>query len=415
MTAATSPAPLDPAPTPSDARDPVVAEMLRGHASLEEIAAGLDLTTRQRLAVRMAALAVHAYRVGVLPLRGARVRRLRAELDALCGQRIRTLGPASAHFTEADRATFERDGVLGPFAVMTPDEAAALAARVQAGFERGFEGGDVLGADFEATLRRHGAWDRQMAGMHQGLRLPALREVLRRPAVADRLAGILGEDVICWRTQFFEKGPGAEGTFWHQASTFRESSDAPKLAPTRPIDAPIAQLTVWMALTDVSVRTAAMRILPGSFADGRLERLYALAMDELPLFLALLPPAWLETCIAVNRHTTGNFVRSQAAFEAALGLLGGSPFAGREVRDLEMRAGQCVIFTSMNVHGAHGNTTADRTRLAFVARCAASHVRVTQPTFVFPTPEGRAVAPLPEVNCFRIRGEGLGVNRLMPD
>ena len=53
--------------------------------------------------------------------------------------------------------------------------------------------------------------------------------LLGRDEIVHRLASLLGDDLICWRSQFFEKAPGADGTYWHQAGTFRESSLRPKL------------------------------------------------------------------------------------------------------------------------------------------------------------------------------------------
>lgn len=418
MMSATRPDQMVPSAPEPAAPDPVLAEMLRGYPALEQVVDDLDLSWWQRVQLRLMVLAVHLYRFVILPFRRTAVRELETRLESLRGARIRALGPRSGlpHFPESERQAFERDGVIGPFPAMPRAEARAVAAGLCADFDAGFGGETVLDDAFAAELARHGAWSKQMAGMHQGLRMPELRDVIRRPAIAQRLAGILGDDVMCWRTQFFEKAPGAAGTFWHQTSTFRESSAAAKLEPTRPMDEAIVQLTVWMALTEVTIDTGALRIMPGSFSDGRIEHLYYFAKDNLGLFLSLVPSARLATYLAVARFATGNFVRSQAVLEAAVDLLDASPFTGRTVRDLEMQPGDCVIFTSMNMHGSHANTTADRRRLALVARCIPGHVRVSQPVFDYPTPDGRATCALPDVTCFQVHGtDAHGINRVIAD
>lgn len=404
------------------ARDPVLAEMLRGYRPLDAVAAELELSLRQRLLVRLVVVLAHLYRVLVLPLRRGRLRALDAELEALRGLRIRTRGERDdlAHFPESERRAFERDGMLGPFEVMPPAEAVALAGRIRDGAATDFDGEAVLGGALKETLERHGAWNLQMAAMHRGLRDPDVRDVMRRPAVAERLAGILGDEVLCWRTQFFEKGPGAGGTFWHQTSTFREASAASKLEPTRPMDEAIVQLTVWTALTEVTVANGALRIVPGSFTDGRVEHLYYFVKDNLLLFFAALldrvPTADIATYVAIARYAMGNFIRSQTVLEAVIEYLGETPFAGRSVRDLELRPGEAVIFTSLNMHGSYPNITDDETRLALVGRCAANHVRVQQPHFDYPTPEGTVACDLPPVTCFQVHGQDShGLNRLLPD
>jgi len=53
------------------------------------------------------------------------------------------------------------------------------------------------------------------------------------PAIVERMAQLLGPDLLLWRSQFFPKYPGMGGTGWHQATsylndTFRTATLTPK-------------------------------------------------------------------------------------------------------------------------------------------------------------------------------------------
>ena len=100
------------------------------------------------------------------------------------------------------------------------------------------------------TLRRTGQWNLNYGGMYRALQYPKLEKLLSRPEITQRIASLLGNDLICWRSQFFEKPPGAKGTFWHQQGRFRELSKKPKLIAPAGVDDAMVQLTAWVALTD---------------------------------------------------------------------------------------------------------------------------------------------------------------------
>jgi non-heme Fe2+,alpha-ketoglutarate-dependent halogenase len=78
-----------------------------------------------------------------------------------------------------------------------------------------------------------------------------------------RVRSILGDDVLCWRTEFFPKYPGDEGTDWHQADTFANASGRPQLI--WPEDSEFGgTITVWTAFTEANEKTAALRFIPGT-------------------------------------------------------------------------------------------------------------------------------------------------------
>ena len=56
-------------------------------------------------------------------------------------------------------------------------------------------------------------WKLDWSGVYQALRHQGLWNLTTAPAIAHRLASLLGDDMMSWRTQLFEKEPGAAGTF----------------------------------------------------------------------------------------------------------------------------------------------------------------------------------------------------------
>ena len=373
--------------------------------------------------VRVVKILIFLYKIFVLPLKAKKRQQMAQQLEELKDIQLRVkrsnLQPASdnAYLTETEIQAFEKRGYISPFRVISEEEAKELRKLAENQFNSDFDGECYLGKEIPEILKRHDAWNINVGGLYQGLRLKEYRELLRKPAIADRLASILGEEVLCWRSQFFEKKPGSVGTFWHQNSVFRETAASNKLELTQEMDAPIVQLTAWVALSDVTVENGAMRLMPGTFKDARLEQMYNFAQDDLMLMLTQLPAKQLDVLLKAAFFSTGSFIRSQAVFKVVTQLLP-DLFQEAEVVDLTMKAGECVIFTSLNMHGSYPNITEDDTRFAFVGRCTANHVKIfanTEKT-TYPTPEGVKGFQLPEVSNFQVHGEdSFKLNRIMTD
>ncbi|MCA9693388.1 MAG: phytanoyl-CoA dioxygenase family protein, partial [Myxococcales bacterium] len=365
--------------------NPTLNEMMRGVAPLEQLARTLSLTPAQRLRVRLLHGVVAAWRQWLRRSHRARAKReaFQLELRRHTGLTLRGRHPdlpglraRSAHALSDDAvAAFEREGVLGPFEVLPPSEAEALAEHLDRWHEPDLTPTSVFPTRIQDVFRRAGTWSLAWSSHFQAHRKRPLWELVTSAPIAHRVASLLGEDVLCWRTQAFPKPPGAPGTFWHQASVFREAAKRPKLAPPPACPPGMAQLTVWVALRDVTMANGALRILPGTFADSRLEALGSYAQDHLLPFLAEVPPERLDAILRVGLYSSGSFGRAQAIFDATLSQLEGL-FDDREVRDLTLRAGQAVVFSSLNVHGSYANTTTDQHRLAFAGRYTAGDVAV---------------------------------------
>src|SRR5512139_2676392 len=114
--------------------------------------------------------------------------------------------------TPEQREQFHRDGFIGPFDLYEEAEMEQylrtlrpkLLSTRRAVYS---QGSGVSGVTNLANYDRH-------------LDVDFLARHITRPEIVDRVASILGPDVLCWRSEFFPKYPGDEGTDWHQADNF---------------------------------------------------------------------------------------------------------------------------------------------------------------------------------------------------
>src|SRR4051794_1271402 len=111
--------------------------------------------------------------------------------------------PAVFTLTPEEQATFWRQGFIGPFPVLDEDEMInAWRSERLAPMDRSHpihtEGGAVSGNTNIPNYDRHMDND-------------FLADLITHPRVVDRVASVLGPDVLCWRTEFFPKYPGDEG------------------------------------------------------------------------------------------------------------------------------------------------------------------------------------------------------------
>jgi non-heme Fe2+,alpha-ketoglutarate-dependent halogenase len=147
---------------------------------------------------------------------------------------------------------FHKNGVLGPFTLMPPDEMKAHWKRLR----------------LELFDRSHVAYPEAVPGSgvydyDRHLDTAFLADLVCRPEIAHRMSSILGPDVICWRSEFFPKYPGDEGTDWHQADTFGGGNGVPHVIWPNGSDFGGA-LTAWVAFTDADEEKACMQFIPGT-------------------------------------------------------------------------------------------------------------------------------------------------------
>ncbi len=249
-------------------------------------------------------------------------------------------------------AQFDRNGFIGPFDVYPRDEMLSRLPDLRLSLlDRGSAAYDLDEAGPIANYDRH-------------LDVDFLDAHVRRPEIIDRLRYILGDDLLCWRTEFFAKYPGDEGTDWHQSRNLAIGGGIPQLVATEPhLRYPDIFLTlaVWTAFTDATIENGCMQYVPGSHRH--------IYFDD------LRPMRWEPERISGNMRNG-----------VPRGLYG---YDTREIQvdpvwdpdqcepvTVEMRAGQCMISWEATMHGSLPNITREQTRMAFVARYVPTNVRI---------------------------------------
>ena len=401
-----------------------INEMLNGFEPLENFTRSLKLTFAQKMKVQLMLAAIAIYRTIILPFKKKQTRMLKEGLEKCIDMKIKVPrynlpkeNPGHHYLSEEEIQDFERTGFMKPFRVLSEEDAHARRKFIKDAYARGFDGYMFIDGELRDTLEKHDELNIGYAGLHQALRYPEIRDILQSPEIAHRMASVLGPEVVVWRSQFFEKEAGSQGTFWHQTGAFREVAKQEKLVPTQSVSHGILQLTAWVALTDVTIKNGALRIMPGTFTDGRIEFLQAYVQDNMIDYLARLPRKSLPQLIKAALFSSGSFIRSQALF-LTIPLLIPDIFEGNEVVDLEVKAGEAVIFTSMNMHSSYNNVTQDQERFSLVGRYTANHVKVFPNTdhSYLGTPEGIKPFSLEKWACIQAHGEdSYGYNKILKE
>ena len=148
--------------------------------------------------------------------------------------------------------------------------------------------------------------------------IPQVYDVVTNRTLVEHLNDLIGQDVICFISQFINKKPGdPRKTVWHQDSTYNGMDSRSAI--------------VWLAVTDATVDNGCMFFIPGTHK----------------------PAGQLD--FEMKPTTPESF--------------GGHKIVDSEVRGtpapIELKAGHAVFFSDKLLHSAGGNSTTDRTRAGF--------------------------------------------------
>jgi len=134
--------------------------------------------------------------------------------------------------TRDEVANFHRDGFLGPYAACAPEAMDEIRGQL----------------DREVFTRKGPAGTTEQC---RHLDSALVWELCRSSAIVDRVVSLLGDDVVLWRSNFFDKGPGAKEVPWHQDVNYW------------PI-VPDLNVSAWLAITEANVENSCVQVIPGS-------------------------------------------------------------------------------------------------------------------------------------------------------
>ncbi len=262
------------------------------------------------------------------------------------------IGKKKFALTDEELESFRKNGFIGPFTAYTPEEMSAEWKRARL---RLLDRSAAAYLDLDAVS---GATN--IANYDRHLDDPFLAEHICRAQICDRVESILGPDVLCWRTEFFPKYSGDEGTDWHQADTFANASGKPQIIWPEQEEFG-GTITVWTGFTDATTQNGCLQFIPGTHRSMNYDE--TKRMDYNP----------------------------EASNIAKDGVRRG--FFGYDYRDLqidndwkpdeslavpmEMKAGQFIIFWSTLMHASYPhNGESQEMRMGFASRYVPSFVKI---------------------------------------
>lgn len=258
--------------------------------------------------------------------------------------------------TADELESFQQNGYIGPLTIYTPDEMDKIWKTVQR------ESLDRSHAAYPEAVAISGAPNIVNYDRHLDVDLLAQHVCNRK--IVDRVASILGPDLLCWRSEFFPKYPGDEGTDWHQADTFANASGKPQLLwpGESEDDFGAGTLTVWTAFTESTLENGCLQVIPGTQ--------HKMNYDETKQMDYSTDRINTEVKDGVSRGFFGYDYRQLQV----------DPDWKPNEEDafsLVMEKGQCVIFWSTLMHASLPNRSSGKDyRMGFASRYVPTKVRI---------------------------------------
>lgn len=214
---------------------------------------------------------------------------------------------------------FHREGVLGPYRLVSPDLMAQMRERIMA----------------EVVIPGRHDDDPHLHYHDRHLDNTTVCRLCRRPELVERVASLIGPDLLIWRSNFQIKQPVAEASGyekrytevpWHQDGVYFDLR-------------PMVLVSAWIAVTEATIDNGCLQVVRGSHTSS-----FAHDVDE-------------------TRTSFHQSVPADAIDPA-------------DVRAFELEPGEFVLFSENTLHGSGPNRTTHQ-RIALTPRVTVPFVRVT--------------------------------------
>lgn len=256
--------------------------------------------------------------------------------------------------TDEELKNFYERGYHGPFKVYEPEEMEAVWKRQR------LQMLDRSKAIYQDATTKEGP-SNNIANYDRHLDMDFLADHISLPQIVDRVISVLGPDVLCWRTEFFPKYPGDEGTDWHQADTFANASGHPQILWPDEVKEFGGTITVWTAFTEASEENGCLQFIPGTHQQMNYDESRGMHYD----------PA------TFNSEVKDGKLRGFYGYDYRTLQIDPDwkPDESKAV-SMVMKPGEAILFWSTLMHASFPNSTKDRMRLGMASRYVPPSVRV---------------------------------------
>ncbi len=240
---------------------------------------------------------------------------------------------------EQDKRDFETNGFIGPFKLWEPEEMTQWWREQRR----------IL---LDPESRKNAVFDNPV-NYDRHLDIDGLSRLIFEEEIVRRFQALIGDDLLCWRTEFFPKNPGDPGTGWHQVERYAiGEAQRGMLEPTLKSETAPMELTAWVAFTPAKRENGCMRLLPGSHREWRYDEMRPIRWDGSRPENTFFGYDYDELKLDPNWSPPDD-----------------------EVAHMEMEPGEFIIFTARCIHGSNPNTSR-RQRMGFAIRVVPTHVKV---------------------------------------